>query len=246
MMPSVIDAIRADRDALVEICSGLDGEQWAAPSGCPGWSVQDLVTHQSNTFWATVDPGRLPDTTGVPFEQAQDIQVKARRGEEPCAVLADYKQVSENAFGALAALVGITGQLTLGDAGTYPLSALPAAYAFDHYIHIRGDLFAPRGPLTGLPPPSDELRVGPALEWIAAALPQQNPAAAGEVTLEFEITGTGARSILFGSGPAHATVRSAAEDFVRWITQRGSWDEFGVHARGDEPALATARTLRVF
>ena len=44
--------------------------------------------------------------------------------------------------------------MTLGDFGSYPASLLPSAYSFDHYTHIRADLFAPRGPLPGPPPPS--------------------------------------------------------------------------------------------
>ena len=36
-MSDVIEVIRTDRDALVEIGHGLSAQQWQAPSGCPGW-----------------------------------------------------------------------------------------------------------------------------------------------------------------------------------------------------------------
>ena len=134
----------------------------------------------------------------------------------------------------------------LGDAGTYPAAVLPTAYAFDHYTHIRADLFPPRGPLDGEPPPSDELRTGSALDWIEAALPQQNAQAAAQATLEIQVTGAGGRSITFGSGPVKATVTSDAPAFVRWVTQRASWADLGVRAAGDEQALAAARALKVF
>jgi hypothetical protein len=121
-----------------------------------------------------------------------------------------------------------------------------SAFSFDHYTHIRADLFAPRGPLDGEPPPSDELRLGPTLDWIEAALPQQNAAAAAEATLEIEVTGAGGRVISFGSGPAKAAVSSDGPAFVRWVTQRAGWPDLGVQAYGDEAALAVARQLRVY
>jgi uncharacterized protein (TIGR03083 family) len=245
-MPDAIEAVRADRAALLEVCGRLTAQQWQATSGCPGWSIQDVVVHLANTFWAVVDLSRLPDTTGQPFERAQDAGVQARRGLTPDAVLADYEQVSTIALDRLAELAALDFELPLGEAGTYPAAVLPSAYSFDHYTHIRADLFRPRGPLDGEPPPSDELRMGPTLDWIEAALPQQNPAAATESTLKIQVTGTGARVITFGSGPARATIRSDAPAFVRWVTQRGSWPELAVQATGDKEALAAAQKLKVF
>jgi len=184
--------------------------------GCPGWSVQDLVAHMANTFWAVVDLSQLPDITGQSFERGQEIWVESRRGLRPEAVLADYEQVSSAALDRLAGLAQLDMQVPLAEAGTYPAAVLPSAYGFDHYTHIRADLFAPRGPLDGEPPPSDELRIGSALDWIEAALPQQNKAAADQATLEIRVTGAGGRVITFGSGPVKAMVTSDAPAFVRW------------------------------
>ena len=52
--------------ALIDICGRLTDAQWQAPSGCAGWSVQDVVAHLANLFWMVVDPGQLPDTAGQP------------------------------------------------------------------------------------------------------------------------------------------------------------------------------------
>jgi uncharacterized protein (TIGR03083 family) len=245
-MLEAVEAVRADRAALLEICGGLTDSQWRAPSGCPGWSVQDVVSHMSSTLWQVVDASALPDITGMPFEAGMEVLVEARRGEQPDATLADYAKVSETALERLADLAVVDMTLPLGDVGTYPASAMPNAYAFDHYTHIRADLFGPRGPLGGEPPASDEVRVSAALDWIQAALPQQNEALAAQCTLDLQITGTGARVISFGSGTAKATVSSAAPAFVRWITKRGAWPDLGVQAAGDEAALTAARQLRVF
>jgi uncharacterized protein (TIGR03083 family) len=245
-MSDAIEAVRADRAALLEIGRGLTAAQWQEPSGCPGWSVQDVLAHLATGFWAMVDLSQLPDITGQPFEQGQEVWVQSMRDLSPKAVLDDYEQVSSTGLDRLAGLAGLDLQVPLGDAGTYPAALFPAAYSFDHYTHIRADLFGPRWPLDGEPPPSDELRMGAALDWIEAALPQQNTAAEPQATLEIEVTGPGGRVIAFGSGPAKATVTSDGPGFVRWVTQRASWPDVGVEAAGDEAALAVARRLRVY
>jgi uncharacterized protein (TIGR03083 family) len=244
-MYDAVAAIRADRAVLLEIGRGFTPAQWEAPSGCPGWSVQDLVAHLATEFWAVVDPSQLPDVTGQPFERAMEIEVQSRHGLTPEAVLADYEQVSATGLAALAGLAGIEAPVPLLDMGTYPMSVLPYAYAFDHYTHIRADLFAPRGPLPGPPPPSDELRAGATLDWIEAALPQQNAEAVAQATIEIQVTGIAARSITFGSGPVKATVTSDAPALVRWVTQRGNWADLGVQASGDQKGLAVACALKV-
>ncbi|HUB41941.1 MAG TPA: maleylpyruvate isomerase family mycothiol-dependent enzyme [Streptosporangiaceae bacterium] len=246
-MLQAIDATRADRAALLGVCSGLTAEQWRAPSGCAGWTVQDLVAHLGNLFWLVVDITQLPDTGGLPAERAQEIGVQARRSLSADEVLADYEKVSEAGLTKLAELAAVDVELPLGeDFGTYSTRVIPSAYAFDHYTHIRADLFAPRGPLSGDPPPSDELRLAPALDWIEAALPQQNRAVAGHCRLEIQVTGSGARQITFGTGQPAARISSDAPALVRWITQRGNWADLGVEIAGDEQALAVARTLKVF
>ena len=178
-MYSAIEAVAADRAALLGICDRLDDQQWEAPSGCAGWTVKDVITHLGNLFWMVADGAQLPDTSGMPTEQAQESWSRRSRALSAAEALADYEKVSELGLAKLAELAALDVEVPLGDDfGTYPTRVLPCAYAFDHYTHIRADLFGPRGPLGGDPPPSDELRVGPSLDWIEAALRQQCPAAA--------------------------------------------------------------------
>jgi uncharacterized protein (TIGR03083 family) len=247
-MTKAIDAIAADRAALIDICARLEEPDWKADSGCPGWSVQDLVAHLDALFWVMVDPTQLPDVTGLPTERAQDVYVESRRGLSPAQILADYASVSAQALEVLATFDGQDAAIPLGDLGTYPLSVLPTAYSFDHYVHIRSDLFAPRGPLTGPPPPSDELRLGPALDWAQAALPQQNAGALSALggAIEFAISGPAARTITAGTGEVRARVSCGAPEFLRSITQRATWHAPGVTFTGDAASLAAAQQLKVF
>jgi uncharacterized protein (TIGR03083 family) len=245
-MNPAIEGVRADRDALLDICWRFRSSDWAAASGCEGWTVKDLVAHLGALFWAVVDGSKLPDVSGMPTEAGQEMLVQSRRGMTASAVLKDYAEVSEVALERLAELAAVDMEFPLGDLGTYPASVLPSAYSFDHFTHIRADLFRPRGPLAGPPPPADEFRLGSVLDWAEAALPQQNPAVAEAGLFELQITGPAARIISFGSGQSMATVSSDAFSFILWVTQRGSWEELGVQAAGDEPALSAARKLKVF
>jgi uncharacterized protein (TIGR03083 family) len=245
-MNAAIEGVRADRDLLVGICAELSPADWAAPSGCEGWTVKDLVSHLGALFWAVADASKLPDTTGMPTESAQEAIVASRRDMISEAVLADYVTASEAALTALAGLAELDMEIPLGDLGTYPAFVLPSAYSFDHFTHIRADLFEPRGPLAGPPPAADDFRLGSVLDWAEAALPQQNSAAAEAGLFEIQVTGPGARIISFGTGQSMATVTSDAFSFIRWVTQRGTWEELGVQAAGDEPALSAARKLKIF
>ena len=248
MTAKAIGALRADRDAILELGTGLTEADWAAASGCPGWSAKDVVAHMGALLRLVLDPSSLPDTTGLGTEQAQEVYVADRRPWSAARVLEDYEWVSLPAFEALEGLAGLDLEVPLGDLGTYPAALIPAAYAFDHYTHIRADLFPPRGPLPGPPPPSDELRLVPALDWIEAALPQQNAGVLAALTgaVRISVTGPGARTIQVGPGEPVAEVSSDAPALVRWITQRGDWEQLGVKPCGDQRQLGLVAQLKVF
>ncbi len=171
-----IRALRADRDALLQIAESVRAEQWQAPSGCAGWNTKDLVSHLGSLFWAVVDGSVNPDTSGLEVEEAASVQVESRRALNPAEVLADYEAVSSRALEALAVVATLDVDVPFSDFESYPASVVPLAFCFDHYTHIRFDLVAPRGSVDAVPPPSDARRLAPTLDWIQVALPQQNPA----------------------------------------------------------------------
>lgn len=247
-MRGAIEALEADREVLLGICGGLGDADWKAESGCGGWSVQDVVAHMGALFWMVVDPSKLPDTTNLPTERAQDVYVEVRRSWGAAEVVADYEMVSTQAIERLAGLEGQDFELPLGDLGTYPASVLPNAFSFDHYIHIRADLFWPRGPLTGKPPPADELRLSPAVDWIEAALPQQNAERLSILAgmVDVVLDGPGGGVIHLGKGGLGAEIRSSTASFVRWITQRATWEDEHVDVSGDNEMLDLVREMKVF
>ena len=94
MPPQALDALRSDRDALLAICEELDAPSFAAPSGCEGWSVKDVITHMGALFQLVVDASTLPDAEGLPTERAQDRYVESRRSWTPEEAVTDYELVS--------------------------------------------------------------------------------------------------------------------------------------------------------
>jgi uncharacterized protein (TIGR03083 family) len=247
-MSLAIDGLRADRNALVETAGKLSPGQWESPSGCEGWTTKDVVSHMASLFWDVVGGSAAPDTSGLGVEEAAAVKVEARRAMAPDEVLADYEAVSVRAIEALGAVATLDMDIPFSDFESYPASLVPAAFCFDHYTHIRADLFWPRGSLAGDPPPSDELRLTPTLDWIEAAIAKQNGAVVASLSgqIEIVVVGPGARTIRVGEGERVATVESDGLSLVLWITQRSPWDEVGVRAQGLPAGLETARTLKVY
>jgi len=248
-MGAVLEAIAEERTTVLELCSQMPDSIWAMDSGCSGWSVQDLVSHMACSFWLAVDPSALPDPGGLPAERAADIYVESRRSMTPDEVVADYESVSARGLEVLAAIEGQNVDIPIGDVGTYPASVVPTTFVFEAFVHIRYDLFAPDGPLQGDPPPVDELRLIPTLDWIEAALPQQNTSLLNELRtgVELRLDGLCPRILRIGDHDDVAShITSDSQAFVRWVTQRGTWESLGVQAEGDPSTLNVIRRLRVF
>lgn len=248
-MSATLDAIAEERATVLKVCAHMPDSMWAEGSGCSGWSVQDLVSHMACSYWLAVDPSTLPDPGGLPAERAADLYVESRRSMTPAEVVADYESVSSRGLEVLAAVEGQDIEIPIGDVGTYPASVVPTTFVFESFIHLRYDLFAPDGPLRSDPPPVDELRLAPTLDWIEAALPQQNTHLLNDLRVgaEIRVDGLCARTLRLGAqGDVAARITSNSEAFVRWITQRGPWESLGVQAEGDPSALEIIRQLRVF
>ncbi len=221
-----VEALAADRQALLALGRRLSGEHWALPSGCAGWSLQDVVSHLSALFWLLVDPSMVPDAGGRDSESAQEFYMQHRRGRRPDEVLEEYETVSARALPLLGGFVGAHFEVPLGDVGTYPADLVPCAFCFDHYTHIRTDLFGPRGPLADVPPPSDALRVVPVLRWIEAALPQQNGPILDSFDRPVLVRVTGPAPWTFHLGPPGdpaLDVSCGPLEFVLAVTGRGTW-----------------------
>lgn len=59
-MPVATDVLRTEREALIGLLETLTPEQWATPSLCAGWRVQDVAAHLA---WAPdlIGPSLIPE-----------------------------------------------------------------------------------------------------------------------------------------------------------------------------------------
>jgi uncharacterized protein (TIGR03083 family) len=182
--PAVLDVQPAFGDAatpllrqrarLAATLAGLDADQWAAPSRCAGWSVQDVITHlvTTNQFWAfslrsALDgtPTRLLATFDPVASPAE--MVAAARSQTAGEELATFVDSNGTLSEAVAA-IGDDGWSTPGEAppGHVPLHAVALHALWDAWVHER-DVVLP----LGLAPVEEDDEVAGCLAYAAALGP---------------------------------------------------------------------------
>jgi uncharacterized protein (TIGR03083 family) len=262
-----VDALKAEREEVLAVARSLTADEWAQPSDCEGWRVQDVVTHMAAVFRQVADPSSLPPGVPGDTEATQDSFVAARKDWSPAEVLADYEDVSVRGIEALVALQapGMAETVVpIEDLGSHPLHLLANALAFDHYCHLRNDILRPNGPVERPAPPDDDLRLGATMEWLISGLPQMAPdamraAVDRPLALQLDGPGGGGWTIRPAAGDglvevtegaasdAAATATSTAKEFVVWATGRRPWRERDVAITGDgEYAARVLDAIRVF
>lgn len=259
-----MEALRAESARVVTLARSLSDEEWAVPSDCEGWRVQDVVAHLANTFRMAVDPGTLPTQVAGDIEATQAVHVDAHRDWTPAEVLADYEDMAVKGLALLATFQSPKlAELTfpMDNAGDYPLHFVPDLLTFDHFCHRTNDILKPVGPVdrpvsAAAVDADDELAVSVTVEWMMVGTPQMGGATLAAATtdplgLAFTGPGGGEWTIL---PPAdgepvvrvvpglaegrRATATGAARDLVLWGTWRRPWKELGVTVEGDEACAA--------
>jgi uncharacterized protein (TIGR03083 family) len=106
----VVDLQVQAYEAIDELCSSLTAEEWTRPTECPGWSVQDNLSHITGTESMLLgrpapehDPGTKPWVRNPPGA-SNEIQVDYRRSWPPEKVLDEYREVTSERTTALRAL----------------------------------------------------------------------------------------------------------------------------------------------
>lgn len=86
--------------SIDRLCSDLPPCQWDIPTGCPGWTVKDqlshLVDYEARALGRPAsghDPGPLPHVK-TEMGRANEVGVDARRAMSGAAVLDEFRQVT--------------------------------------------------------------------------------------------------------------------------------------------------------
>ena len=140
------------RRRFAEVLSTLSPAQWATPSRCEGWRVQDVVAHLTGTdqFWAlSIGSGLAGSPTRVlaSFDPKATpaAMVDAVRDAAPADTLAAYLRASEALCTMVEALDG-EGWTALAEAppGHVAVSAAVHHALWDAWVHER-DVLVPLG-----------------------------------------------------------------------------------------------------
>jgi uncharacterized protein (TIGR03083 family) len=86
--------------SIDRLCSGLPAGQWDLPTGCPGWTVKDQLSHLVDYEVRALgrpaprhEPGPLPHVKNE-MGRANEVGVDARRAMSGAAVLDEFRQVT--------------------------------------------------------------------------------------------------------------------------------------------------------
>lgn len=107
---SVVAALAAEWEALAELCAELGEAEWAAATDCPGWSVQDNLSHIIGTERMLLgDPAPEVDIGEVPhvhneIGRINELWITERRPWAPARVLEEFREVTAARLGALEAM----------------------------------------------------------------------------------------------------------------------------------------------
>ena len=95
MAADIWSLVHAERAALADDLAGLTPEQWATPSLCEGWTVEQLLAHLVSTARTSVlgfFTGLLK--AGFSFDRFSENGVKDESKGGPAGVLAGYRAIA--------------------------------------------------------------------------------------------------------------------------------------------------------
>jgi uncharacterized protein (TIGR03083 family) len=251
-----LQAVQLAVAEVKSVITTLTDDEWSMPSGCAGWSVKDLVAHMSSNYKEVCEPSPPPsEPVELPAERLMDLLVEPRKQWSNAEVRDEYLAYCDGALLALTALQDeplASTMVPLADLGTYALHQYADAFAFDHYCHLRIDLLAPAGPVVRHLSAADSARLGPAIGWMLAGIPQMQPGLAETLTapIALSLTGPGGGTWRLATtggtlvvtegthGDEVATIRSDGHAFVIWGTCRESWKQH-CHVGGDKTVAST-------
>lgn len=227
--------VTRQRRRLEATLARLGDDEWAAPSRCAGWSVQDVVAHLvgTNAFWhASVVAGLAgtPSRVLAAFDPAATppLMVDTMRSLTPPEVLARFVATNDAFLDSVASLDSDSWS-TIGEspAGHVPIRLLAQHALWDAWIHER-DIALP----LGSNPAAEPDEVGSSLRYAAAISPAlaigMGHAASGRFAVE-------------ATEPA-ASFNLVLDDSV--VLRDGPVDPAAPCLRGDAITLVEALSLR--
>jgi uncharacterized protein (TIGR03083 family) len=109
-MNASIEHLAALWASIDKLCSDLTEEEWKRPTGCPGWSVQDQLSHlidyESRAVGRAAPEHVAADTshTKNPLGESNEVGIDWRRSRSGTEVLDEFRSVTTDRLAQLQAL----------------------------------------------------------------------------------------------------------------------------------------------
>jgi uncharacterized protein (TIGR03083 family) len=139
------------RSRLADLLATFEDDQWAAPTRCDGWSVQDVVAHlaSTNQFWTfSIDAGLAgtPTTFLATFDPVATPQqlVEAARSASPADALASFVETNQALADAVGRVDGRWDTVAEAPPGHLALALVAQHALWDGWVHER-DIVIPLG-----------------------------------------------------------------------------------------------------
>ena len=247
---------------IIALCDGLTDEQWALPTDCPGWSVQDHIAHMIGTERMFL--GEQPDAGAIEAAAVEDAAhvrndigkaneqwIASYRSFSGKKVLDEFRAVTERRLDALRALTGADWDREgFTPEGPGPYRVFMEIRVFDCWYHdqdIREALYRP-GYFDG---PVADLSIGRIPPKGLPYVVGKKAGAPPDSTVIFEVAGNPrlvaavhvppeGRAALLDTAPATATVALIMDrrTFTRLAGGRWSGDQAraagGLRIEGDQ------------
>lgn len=198
-----LDAMHDAVDGFVDVVATLRDGDWGLPTGCPGWTVHDVVAHVvgledvlTGGPEPTVDVPDLPHVTGD-VARYTERHVHVRRGRRPVELVEELLLVVGRRRQQLAGDLEALAPSFLG--GQQPLAQSIALRAFDIFSHEQ-DIRRAVGRHGHLDGPAAAACLVRTLRGLASVLPDR--VVADEATLVLDVIGaqTGSLWLDLGTG----------------------------------------------
>ena len=142
MSQELVDRMEMVWRSISELCAGLSDQQWAIATECPGWSVQDQVSHLVGSecrLMGRPAPAHEPaDTSHVRNDvgQSNEVLVDYRRQFAGADVLAELREITGERLDVLRAMTDDDfASETDNPLGRGPYSDLLRIRIYDAWVH---------------------------------------------------------------------------------------------------------------
>ena len=138
----IVDNMEAVWRSIDALCAGFDEAQWKTPTDCPGWSVQDQLSHlagSENRLLGRPMPDHVPaDASNAKNDIGanNEILVDFRRSWSGARVLADFREATGERLKALRAMTEADFDAdAMTPIGPGKMRDLLAIRIFDAWVH---------------------------------------------------------------------------------------------------------------